>query len=52
MLVANVDLGPTILDIAGYNVNKTQMDGMSFLPIMVRFSSFTTRLVQRRDYRL
>ncbi|XP_031602255.1 N-acetylglucosamine-6-sulfatase [Oreochromis aureus] len=34
MLVANVDLGPTILDIAGYNVNKTQMDGMSFLPIM------------------
>uniref|UniRef100_H2MQP0 N-acetylglucosamine-6-sulfatase n=1 Tax=Oryzias latipes TaxID=8090 RepID=H2MQP0_ORYLA len=36
MLVANIDLGPTILDIAGYNVNKTQMDGMSFLPIMVR----------------
>lgn len=36
MLVANVDLGPTILDIAGYNVNKTQMDGMSFLPVMVR----------------
>lgn len=34
MLVANVDLGPTILDIAGYNVNKTQMDGMSFLPVM------------------
>ncbi|KAM7367342.1 hypothetical protein PAMP_015251 [Pampus punctatissimus] len=34
MLVANVDLGPTILDIAGYDVNKTQMDGMSFLPIM------------------
>uniref|UniRef100_A0A669D9F4 N-acetylglucosamine-6-sulfatase n=1 Tax=Oreochromis niloticus TaxID=8128 RepID=A0A669D9F4_ORENI len=33
MLVANVDLGPTILDIAGYNVNKTQMDGMSFLPM-------------------
>uniref|UniRef100_A0A8D0D140 N-acetylglucosamine-6-sulfatase n=1 Tax=Sander lucioperca TaxID=283035 RepID=A0A8D0D140_SANLU len=32
MLVSNVDLGPTILDIAGYNVNKTQMDGMSFLP--------------------
>lgn len=40
MLVANVDLGPTILDIAGYNVNKTQMDGMSFLPIMVRFFFF------------
>ncbi|KAI4802924.1 hypothetical protein KUCAC02_006491 [Chaenocephalus aceratus] len=35
MLVANVDLGPTMLDIAGYNVNKTQMDGMSFLPVMV-----------------
>ncbi|XP_008399108.1 N-acetylglucosamine-6-sulfatase isoform X1 [Poecilia reticulata] len=34
MPVANVDLGPTILDIAGYNVSKTQMDGMSFLPIM------------------
>lgn len=40
MLVANVDLGPTMLDIAGYNVNKTQMDGMSFLPVMVR--SLTT----------
>lgn len=36
LLIANVDLGPTILDIAGYNVNETQMDGMSFLPIMVR----------------
>lgn len=34
MLVANVDLGPTMLDIAGYNISKTQMDGMSFLPIM------------------
>uniref|UniRef100_A0A8C2GMX1 N-acetylglucosamine-6-sulfatase n=1 Tax=Cyprinus carpio TaxID=7962 RepID=A0A8C2GMX1_CYPCA len=34
LLIANVDLGPTILDIAGYNVNETQMDGMSFLPIM------------------
>ncbi|XP_032446074.1 N-acetylglucosamine-6-sulfatase isoform X1 [Xiphophorus hellerii] len=34
MPVANVDLGPTILDIAGYYVNKTKMDGMSFLPIM------------------
>ncbi|KAG7232235.1 hypothetical protein INR49_009388 [Caranx melampygus] len=34
LLVANVDLGPTILDIAGYNVNKTQMDGTSFLPVM------------------
>lgn len=36
MLVANVDLGPTILDIAGHDVNKTNMDGMSFLPVMVR----------------
>ena len=35
MLVANIDLGPTILDIAGYSLNKTQMDGMSFLPILV-----------------
>ncbi|XP_039625977.1 N-acetylglucosamine-6-sulfatase isoform X2 [Polypterus senegalus] len=34
MLVANIDLGPTILDIAGYNVSKTKMDGMSFLPLM------------------
>ncbi|KAF3826045.1 hypothetical protein GH733_006159 [Mirounga leonina] len=34
MLVANIDLGPTILDIAGYNPNKTQMDGMSLLPIL------------------
>uniref|UniRef100_A0A8C6U7E7 N-acetylglucosamine-6-sulfatase n=1 Tax=Neogobius melanostomus TaxID=47308 RepID=A0A8C6U7E7_9GOBI len=33
-LIPNVDLGPTMLDIAGYNVSKTQMDGMSFLPIM------------------
>jgi N-acetylglucosamine-6-sulfatase len=38
MLVANIDLGPTILDIAGYDVNKTQMDGMSFLPILVSIS--------------
>lgn len=37
MLVTNVDLGPTILDIAGIHVNTTQMDGMSFLPIMVTF---------------
>ncbi|XP_048862688.1 N-acetylglucosamine-6-sulfatase [Brienomyrus brachyistius] len=34
ILVANVDLGPTILDIAGYSVNQTQMDGMSFLPLL------------------
>uniref|UniRef100_A0A8C2QS86 N-acetylglucosamine-6-sulfatase n=1 Tax=Capra hircus TaxID=9925 RepID=A0A8C2QS86_CAPHI len=37
MLVANIDLGPTILDIAGYSLNKTQMDGMSFLPILQCF---------------
>uniref|UniRef100_A0A667ZYQ3 N-acetylglucosamine-6-sulfatase n=1 Tax=Myripristis murdjan TaxID=586833 RepID=A0A667ZYQ3_9TELE len=43
MLVANVDLGPTILDIAGYNVNKTQMDGMSFLPIMGKLNSSSWR---------
>lgn len=35
MLVSNVDLGPTILDIAGFDLNKTQMDGTSFLPVMV-----------------
>lgn len=35
MLVSNIDLGPTILDIAGYDLNKTQMDGMSLLPILV-----------------
>ncbi|KAG8137789.1 hypothetical protein E2320_003736 [Naja naja] len=34
MLVVNVDLGPTILDIAGYDLNKTQMDGMSLLPLL------------------
>ncbi|XP_015208811.2 N-acetylglucosamine-6-sulfatase isoform X1 [Lepisosteus oculatus] len=34
MLVANIDLGPTIMDIAGHSVNPTQMDGMSFLPLM------------------
>lgn len=36
MLVTNVDLGPTILDMASLDVNKTQMDGVSFLPVMVR----------------
>ncbi|XP_066225916.1 N-acetylglucosamine-6-sulfatase isoform X3 [Saccopteryx leptura] len=43
MLVANIDLGPTILDIAGYNVNKTQMDGMSLLPILRGASNVTWR---------
>ncbi|XP_077565516.1 N-acetylglucosamine-6-sulfatase [Stigmatopora nigra] len=33
-LVANVDLGPTVLDVAGINVSKTQMDGISFLPVL------------------
>ncbi|XP_077450522.1 N-acetylglucosamine-6-sulfatase isoform X1 [Stigmatopora argus] len=33
-LVANVDLGPTVLDVAGINVSKTQMDGTSFLPVL------------------
>ncbi|XP_006096924.1 N-acetylglucosamine-6-sulfatase [Myotis lucifugus] len=43
MLVANIDLGPTILDIAGYNLNKTQMDGMSLLPILTGVSNVTWR---------
>ncbi|KAM9772553.1 N-acetylglucosamine-6-sulfatase isoform 2-T2 [Syngnathus typhle] len=33
-LVANVDLGPTMLDLAGINVSKTEMDGASFLPVL------------------
>ncbi|XP_039625976.1 N-acetylglucosamine-6-sulfatase isoform X1 [Polypterus senegalus] len=45
MLVANIDLGPTILDIAGYNVSKTKMDGMSFLPLM----AIQTSLVPHRN---
>uniref|UniRef100_A0AAQ4PTL7 N-acetylglucosamine-6-sulfatase n=1 Tax=Gasterosteus aculeatus aculeatus TaxID=481459 RepID=A0AAQ4PTL7_GASAC len=48
MLVANVDLGPTILDIAGHDVNKTNMDGMSFLPVMegkVNSSSWRTDIL-------
>ncbi|KAG8439634.1 hypothetical protein GDO86_005712 [Hymenochirus boettgeri] len=42
-LVANIDLGPTILDIAGYDLNKTQMDGMSFLPLMKNNSNVNWR---------
>ncbi|XP_034019051.1 N-acetylglucosamine-6-sulfatase [Thalassophryne amazonica] len=48
MLVANVDLGPTILDIASINVSETQMDGMSFLNVMeggVNISSWRTDLL-------
>ncbi|EDM16551.1 rCG48973 [Rattus norvegicus] len=36
MLVSNIDLGPTILDLAGYDLNKTQMDGTSLLPILIQ----------------
>uniref|UniRef100_A0A8C0UMX0 N-acetylglucosamine-6-sulfatase n=2 Tax=Cyanistes caeruleus TaxID=156563 RepID=A0A8C0UMX0_CYACU len=43
MLVANIDLGPTILDIAGYDLNKTQMDGMSLLPLLKGDKNVTWR---------
>ncbi|KAL6057969.1 hypothetical protein STEG23_015837 [Scotinomys teguina] len=43
MLVSNIDLGPTILDLAGYDLNKTQMDGMSLLPILKGASNLTWR---------
>ncbi|XP_019753111.1 N-acetylglucosamine-6-sulfatase [Hippocampus comes] len=33
-LVANVDLGPTILDLAGLDVSKTEMDGSSFRAVL------------------
>ncbi|TNN50659.1 N-acetylglucosamine-6-sulfatase [Liparis tanakae] len=48
MPVANVDLGPTILDIAGHDIDNTQMDGMSFLPLMegkVNSSSWRTDIL-------
>ncbi|XP_059101724.1 N-acetylglucosamine-6-sulfatase [Peromyscus eremicus] len=43
MLVSNIDLGPTILDLAGYDLNKTQMDGVSLLPILKGASNVTWR---------
>ncbi|XP_007252796.2 N-acetylglucosamine-6-sulfatase [Astyanax mexicanus] len=42
LLVANIDLGPTIVDMAGWDVNKTKMDGMSFLPIMTGKANSST----------
>lgn len=44
LLTVNIDLGPTILDIAGYSLNKTQMDGMSLLPILVSIKPSGPRL--------
>ncbi|XP_005989490.2 N-acetylglucosamine-6-sulfatase [Latimeria chalumnae] len=43
MLVANIDIAPTILDIAGYNVNRTLMDGMSLLPLLKQEVNVTWR---------
>ncbi|XP_067396359.1 N-acetylglucosamine-6-sulfatase-like isoform X1 [Emydura macquarii macquarii] len=33
--ILNIDLGPTFLDLAGFNVSQTAMDGQSFLPLLV-----------------
>uniref|UniRef100_A0AAY4D018 N-acetylglucosamine-6-sulfatase n=1 Tax=Denticeps clupeoides TaxID=299321 RepID=A0AAY4D018_9TELE len=38
MLIANVDLGPTILDMAGININQTKMDGISFLSSIIDYN--------------
>uniref|UniRef100_A0A803TDJ1 N-acetylglucosamine-6-sulfatase n=1 Tax=Anolis carolinensis TaxID=28377 RepID=A0A803TDJ1_ANOCA len=35
--ILNIDLGPTFLDIAGFNVSLTPMDGQSFLPLLQCF---------------
>lgn len=43
MLVANIDLAPTILDIAGYDINKTRMDGMSLMPLLNKVANVTWR---------
>ncbi|KAG8141234.1 hypothetical protein E2320_006878 [Naja naja] len=33
--ILNIDLAPTFLDIAGVNASQTNMDGVSFLPLLV-----------------
>ncbi|ETE59153.1 N-acetylglucosamine-6-sulfatase, partial [Ophiophagus hannah] len=33
--ILNIDLAPTFLDIAGINASQTNMDGVSFLPLLV-----------------
>ncbi|XP_061423362.1 N-acetylglucosamine-6-sulfatase [Lethenteron reissneri] len=33
-LVANVDIAPTLLELAGLDVSKTDIDGMSLLPLL------------------